>query len=111
MISFFSISFFLYLFFLRQELDKDIVAMRGVRLMGSCLWWCKNIMITVCSIFFLVFGIETLVGAFHLNNPFEFIMYFFSASLMIMVCLVGILYPAFQVHSFFRPRKLNKDAE
>jgi len=32
-------------------------------------------------------------------------MYFFSASFMIMASLVGIIYPAFQIHAWFRPRK------
>jgi hypothetical protein len=67
-----------------------------------CLWWGKMILIGFFSLFFLVFGIETLIGAFHLQNPLEFIMYFFSASFMILVSLVGILYPAFQVHAHLK---------
>ena len=67
--------------------------------MVSYLWWGKMILIGFFSLFFIVFGIETLIGAFHLKNPLEFIMYFFSASLMILVSLVGILYPVFQVHA------------
>lgn len=79
--------------------------------MGSCLWWGKNVIIAVFSLFFLIFGIETLIGAFNLKNPLEFIMYFFSSSLMVLVSLVGILYPTFQVHAFFRPRKIDDDSE
>lgn len=67
--------------------------------MGSALWWGKMILIALFSLFFLIFGIENLIGAFHLTNPLEFIMYFFSASLMILVSVVGILYPVFQVHA------------
>jgi hypothetical protein len=67
--------------------------------MGSSLWWGKMILIAFFSLFFLIFGIENLIGAFHLKNPLEFIMYYFSASLMILVSIVGILYPAFQVHA------------
>jgi predicted RND superfamily exporter protein len=73
--------------------------------MGSGLWWGKMILIALFSLFFLLFGIENMVGAFHLTNPLEFIMYFFSASLMILVSIVGILYPAFQVHTHFSQRK------
>ena len=51
------------------------------------------------SLFFLIFGIETLIGAFHLKNPLEFIMYFFSSNLMILVSIVGILYPIFQIRA------------
>lgn len=66
------------------------------------LWWLKIILIGVCSILFLLFGIETLIEAFHLNNPMEFIMVFFAASLMILISLVGILYPLFQIHALRR---------
>jgi hypothetical protein len=79
--------------------------------MGSGLWWGKMILITLVSLFFLIFGIGNLVGAFHLTNPLEFIMYFFSASLMILVSIVGILYPAFQVHAHLSLEKNHPDEQ
>ncbi len=79
--------------------------------MGSYLWWGKNILIAFFAFFFLVFGIETLIGSFLLKNPLEFIMYFFSASLMVLVSLAGILYPTFQVHAFFKTRKTQNGSE
>lgn len=79
--------------------------------MGSCVWWVKNILIALFAVFFLALGIETLIGAFLLKNPLEFIMYFFSASFMILVSLAGILYPSFQVHTFFKTRKNENDAK
>ena len=77
--------------------------------MGSYLWWVKNILIAVMALFFLLFGIETLIGAFNLKNPLEFIMYFFSASLVVLVSLVGILYPAFQVRERLKEKKRHID--
>jgi hypothetical protein len=79
--------------------------------MVSYLWWGKMILIGFISLFFLIFGIETLMGAFHLKNPLEFIMYFFSASFMILVSLVGILYPAFQIHAHYKTGKVNPDGK
>lgn len=79
--------------------------------MGSCFWWGKNILIALFAFFFLAFGIETLIGSFLLKNPLEFIMYFFSSSLMVLVSLAGILYPAFQVHAFFKTRKIDNGSE
>ena len=79
--------------------------------MGSCFWWGKNILIAFFAIFFLVFGIETLIGSFLLKNPLEFIMYFFSSSLMVLVSLAGILYPAFQVHAFFKTMKIENGSK
>jgi hypothetical protein len=75
------------------------------------LWWVKIIVIGLCSIFFLVFGVETLIGAFHLNNPLEFIMLFFASSLMILVSIVGILYPLFQIHACIKSGRNNADAK
>lgn len=56
------------------------------------LIWVKNISILLLSVFFLLIGVNTLLGAYRLNNPVEFLMYFFSASLLILVCIVGIIY-------------------
>jgi len=58
----------------------------------NILIWIKNILILFLSLFFLVRGIHTLVSSYRMNNPMEFLMYFFSASLLILVCLVGIIY-------------------
>ena len=44
--------------------------------MGSWLWWLKNIFIALFSLFFLVFGINALMAAYSVKNPYEFIMYF-----------------------------------
>jgi len=77
--------------------------------MSSPIFFGKNLLIAALSVFFLLFGVETLIGAFNLDNPFEFIMYFFAASLIILISLVGIIYPAFQIRSFFQPRKVDHD--
>lgn len=79
--------------------------------MGSCFWWGKNILIALFAFFFLAFGIETLISSFLLKNPLEFIMYFFSSSLMVLVSLAGILYPTFQVHAFFKTRKIENGSK
>jgi hypothetical protein len=64
--------------------------------MMTILIWIKNIAIFLVSLFFLISGINTLLDAFKLNNPLEFLMYFFSASLLILVCIVGIIYFVFR---------------
>ncbi len=58
----------------------------------TILIWIKNIAILFISLFFLISGINTLLGAYKLNDPQVFLMYFFSASLLILVCIVGIIY-------------------
>jgi hypothetical protein len=67
----------------------------------TILIWIKNLLILLLSLFFLTIGINTLVGSFSLNNPYEFLMYFFSASLLILVCIVGVIHFVFR----FFPKK------
>jgi len=56
----------------------------------------KNIVILIASVILLIYGINIMNGAFKLQNPFEFVMSFFSASLLILVCLTGIIYCYFR---------------
>lgn len=58
----------------------------------NVLIWIKNIAVLLVSLIFLLKGVSILTGAYSLKNPMEFLMYFFSASLLILVCLVGIIY-------------------
>ena len=46
-------------------------------------WWGKQVSIGVFSVFFLIFGIDLLAVSYRLDNPHEFIMCFFSSSLII----------------------------
>jgi TRAP-type C4-dicarboxylate transport system permease small subunit len=45
----------------------------------------KLIVLTSLGIFFLWFGIELLRSAYRLNNPFDFILSFFAANLVILI--------------------------
>ena len=69
----------------------------------AILIWIKNLAVLIISLFFLIIGINTLVGSYQLKNPFEFIMYFFSASLLILVCISGLIY--FFYRTFYRKQK------
>jgi len=71
---------------------------------GSWFWWVRNIVIGGFSLFFFVFGIEVLMGSYNLKQPQYFIMYFFSGSFITLISLVGILFPAFQIHAFLSRR-------
>jgi membrane protein YdbS with pleckstrin-like domain len=64
--------------------------------MAPSLIWIKNIVILIASVILLIYGINIMTGAFKLQNPFEFVMSFFSASLLILVCLTGIIYCYFR---------------
>jgi len=65
--------------------------------------WIKNVIVLLLSVFFLIIGVSTLIGSYTLKNPLEFVMYFFSASLLILVCIVGIIY--FFSHLFIKKQQ------
>jgi hypothetical protein len=71
----------------------------------TILIWIKNIVISGISLFFLIVGINTLIGCFRLNNPVEFVMYLFSSSLLILVCISGLIYVFFRI---FPPKQKNE---
>ncbi|MBF0258404.1 MAG: hypothetical protein HQK62_06135 [Desulfamplus sp.] len=50
-------------------------------------WWILQTALTLISIFFILFGINLLMGSYTLKDPFNFIMTFFAASLMILISL------------------------
>ena len=77
--------------------------------MASFFWWGKLLLMSIFSLFFFAFGVEVLVGSFYLQSPHEFIMNFFSASLMVLISIVGIIYSAFQILTLFKPRKIEDD--
>jgi TRAP-type C4-dicarboxylate transport system permease small subunit len=54
-------------------------------------WWFLQVIMIFISIFFTIFGIDLIIGAYSINNPFTFIMIFFSASLIILISLTLLL--------------------
>jgi di/tricarboxylate transporter len=73
--------------------------------MKTYFWWFKHAAMTILSVVFLILGVETLVASYRLPNPLNFIMVFFSSSLIILISLVGILYPVLQVYALLKPRQ------
>jgi di/tricarboxylate transporter len=70
--------------------------------MDNLLWWGKQIVIGGVAVFFLVTGINVLVASYTLTNPLEFIMYFFSSSMLILVSIVFLIYPAVRIYGRLR---------
>ncbi|MBA4396988.1 MAG: hypothetical protein C0394_06365 [Syntrophus sp. (in: bacteria)] len=73
--------------------------------MKTYFWWFKHAAIAILSIVFLILGVETLVASYRQANPLTFIMTFFSSNLIILISLVGILYPVLQVYALLKPKQ------
>jgi len=70
--------------------------------MNAFFWWISKLFIGIVSLFFFIRGLEVLIGSYSLNNPAEFIMYFFSSSMLILVSAVGIIYSAVRIFKRIR---------
>jgi len=77
--------------------------------MNSRSWRGKDIVIGFLSMFFLLFGINSLIAAYGLENPLEFIMYFFSSSMIILISIVGVIYPFFRIRAIPKPSKMDEN--
>lgn len=74
--------------------------------MGSLFWWIKISAIAIVAVFFLLLSIANLISAYQMKNPIEFVMTFFSLCLMLMISLVGIIYPILQLYYYFKNEKV-----
>ena len=73
--------------------------------MKTYFWWFKHAAMTILSVVFLILGVETLVASYRLENPLNFIKVFFSSNLIILISLVGILYPVVKVYTLLKPKQ------
>ena len=53
--------------------------------MNCTFWWLRQIVLVLVGCFFIAFGVYTLILAYHLKDPFSFIMTFFASNLMILI--------------------------
>lgn len=63
------------------------------------LWWLRQVFLISAGLAFLAFGIQVLIAAYTLGDPFSFIMTFFAASFIILISLsliVGFVFQAIQ---------------
>jgi len=59
------------------------------------LWWIWQVGLIIFALFFMILGIQVLIYAYRLNDPFDFILSFFASNLMILISLVlaaGFIY-------------------
>ena len=55
------------------------------------LGWIQEGILSAACLFFLLFGVHLLIAAYGLNNPFWFVMTFFSSSLIILISAALLL--------------------
>ncbi|WP_462270143.1 hypothetical protein [Desulfobacter sp.] len=75
------------------------------------LWWTTQILCILISLFFLVFGVDLIRGAYDLNDPFNFIMTFFAASFIILISLTLVLVFTIKMIRVYRRLKPSRARE
>jgi len=73
------------------------------------IWWIRTIVLFLAGIGFLLFGIQLLVSAYHLNDPFYFILTFFSSNLIILISAAIVIELGWQMVLAFRETNDQED--
>ena len=77
--------------------------------MSGIFWWIRQVLLTLLACFFLVFGVQLLIAAYQLKDPFSFVMTFFSSNLIILISctlLIGFIY---RMVTVYRKARNNED--
>ncbi len=61
----------------------------------------KMVLLILISLFFLAVGIDLLISAYRLNDPFSFVIVFFASNLMILISAALCLGFALRLHRNF----------
>lgn len=76
------------------------------------IWWSCQAGLIMFAGFFLVFGIQLCIAAYHLDNPYFFILTFFSSNLIILISgaiLIGLVLRIISVYRLMRPKIKKKE--
>ncbi|MFP4532313.1 MAG: hypothetical protein ACLFNS_06500 [Desulfobacterales bacterium] len=76
------------------------------------LWWFWQVVLIIFAVFFMILGIQVLIFAYRLNDPFDFILSFFASNLMILISLVlaaGFVYRMFGVYRLISKKRRHPD--
>ena len=78
--------------------------------MSKLFWWIRHIVLILIGAFFLYYGIQLLIGAYDLKDPFVFIMTFFAANFIILISATLIFGFAYRIVRALR-RSKKSDSE
>ncbi len=54
-------------------------------------WWVTQVSLALLAAFFIVFGIDLLLTAYRISDPFSFILTFFASNLIILISAALLL--------------------
>jgi len=69
------------------------------------------VLLVAIGIFFLLFGVYILIAAYHLKNPYAFIMTFFASNLIILISAVLVLGFVLRMIKVFKLTRIPEEKE
>ena len=78
--------------------------------MSIIFWLIRQVVLILIGTFFLYYGIQLLISAYDLNDPFIFIMIFFAANFIILISGTLIFAFAYRIVMVIRQSKKSHDA-
>ncbi len=86
--------------------ETNLMKVENTRLIG----WIKYILLILVSCFFLFFGIQVLLAAYDLKDPFTFLMTFFASNFMILISATFVVVFVMRIRSLSRPHSSREAA-
>ncbi len=77
--------------------------------MYELFWWIRQIVLILLAAFFLYFGIQLLISAYGLHDPYTFIMTFFASNFIILISGTLIIGFAYRMVCAFRHSKKTEE--
>ncbi len=77
--------------------------------MYGFFWWIRQVILVLVGCFFLFFGINILIAAYQLKDPFSFVMTFFASNLMILISATLVLGFIIRMVRVYRASKINEN--
>ena len=78
--------------------------------MSNLFWWIRQVILILIGTFFLFFGVQLLISAYELKDPYTFIMTFFASNFIILISAALIIGFAYRMVTVYRKLK-NTDSE
>ena len=75
--------------------------------MSIIFWWIRQIVLLLLGSFFLYYGIELLISSYSLDDPYTFIMTFFSSNFIILISAALVIGFAYRMVAAYRRLKKN----
>ena len=69
-------------------------------------WWVIQVVLALVAIFFILFGIDLLIMAYRITDPFSFIMTFFASNLIILISTTLLLGFVLKIVTTLRKTKI-----